>query len=270
MVGTVSGTEFQGRYVHSSGYPTWMGPQLVRILARHDGDLARMLHTLTVKHVEGWSYLTEKAEPPYDFVGPERSVFEPYVGMAYREGGDDELWTGHLGGAPIEVPWGYFFTSTDLTTAELVVAYMDDTAEEVLRTPATQLHKLTGEDWGKAECGQQYERCGHLAWYHVGRDKMPKGTDRIGMRTWLGLDPLTPDDAIGCIKDGKKYLFTGSGSSRGGLWYCGAKYTNGRQAPDVAFRTQQSWRGGVMSGGELLSGVTPIYPPIPTSGSKSA
>jgi len=269
LIGTLTKDRFFGRYVHGDGYPTWMGPQLLRILARHDGDLAKMLDTLLHKHTQGWSYLTDNAEAPYDFVGPERSVFVPYVGMAYRETpGDTTPYTGRIGASwngDGGASWGYFFTSTDLTTAELVVVYFDEKPEEVARIPLAQLHTLDRKAWEPIECGANFERCCHLAWAHLGKDKMPKGTDRLGMRTWLGLDPLTPDNAIGCIKDGKRYLFTGGGSLRGGIWYCSAKYTNGRRAPDVAFRTGMSWRAGVQYGGEILPGVEAIYPPVLTS-----
>lgn len=62
----------------------------------------------------------------------------------------------------------------------------------------------------RAECGEDYERCGHYAWVH---DKTVPGESRnLSMGAWLGREPIPLDRAVGVICDGIRHE-TGGGSS---------------------------------------------------------
>jgi len=64
-------------------------------------------------------------------------------------------------------------------------------------------------DWSKIECGENFERCGHYAWYHK---LMPK-TSNLSAQTHLGNRPLEFRDAIAFIIGGKRYASTGRGGN---------------------------------------------------------
>lgn len=150
VVGTVdlATGEFKGRYVHSDGYPTARGPVLTEILARFDGGLAQMLKVITEDHF-GWSYLD--VHYAQNTLGPARADLVSNVGLAYRNHVEQEdyWYTGKLNGGDDVEEWGYFFTSTDPSTAELIVT--TDGARVVAKLPVTMLHRISPAGWDHIE-----------------------------------------------------------------------------------------------------------------------
>ena len=53
-------------------------------------------------------------------------------------------------------------------------------------------------NWSVIECGENFERCRHYAWYH---GLTPK-TSNLSTQTWLGRRPLGFHDAVAFIIDG--------------------------------------------------------------------
>jgi hypothetical protein len=62
-------------------------------------------------------------------------------------------------------------------------------------------------DWTVIECGENFERCGHYAWFH---GLLPK-TSNLSTQTWLGNRPLEFHDAVAFIIEGKRWTSTGCG-----------------------------------------------------------
>jgi len=157
--------QFRGRYVHSDGYPTWMGPTYTNLLARFDGGLELMLAVLTEDNY-GWSSINGRDEQELSLGytdGRFRAV--PGIGVAYTTEQDqsspDEWVSGTLNASIAQswgTEWGYLFTTTDPATAVLVVVTMDwvndtDFVRVVVRIPVRDLHLLTPAAWQAVESG---------------------------------------------------------------------------------------------------------------------
>lgn len=270
-IGTIDAEgHFRGRYVMNSGYPTWRGPMLARLLAKH--GLTKLLKVTTEKHY-AWSTLAvdQTTERP-DWVGKDRRYRAvPGFGIAWTttktrfapEGqtGPEEWVIGTLGAESdtADTEWGYYFAGVDTEAPELVIAVHDGQPREVARIKIDELGSVTEGQWAAIECGFGFERCTHMASYHV--KGLPKASRSLGMQTWLGLRPLTARDAIGAVINGRRYVLGGSGSLRGGWWYCSAKYANGRPAPDQAIHTGERFGPDGYIAPTVLPGVKLVYPP---------
>lgn len=264
IIGTIDARGFYaGRPVCCDGNPEHMGPALVGVLANFDGGLEQMLKVILDDHPV-WGSIS----PSYPAELEGFDVNQGYVAVkgvgrahkAHRNGYDDAWEQGRLGSGE-DGSWGYYFTTSDVTTAELIVA---DGTDEIFRMAVRDLPSLSKTDWLRIECGHQFERCTHVAWYHEGRQNIPKASQNLAMVTWLGLDPLTAQDAIGAIVGGKTYRFGFSGYSRGDRWFAtGVRYANGRKAPDLPWRTSAIYNMVTREHIEPqpLPGVELIFPP---------
>lgn len=256
VVGTIDENGcFWGRYVHWDGSPSTRGPVLAAALAMYDGRLDQLLTEMIDKHFS-WSNLA-----------PRNGV----LGRSY-DNKLDEWRQGKIGVEGNIEEWGFFFTSRDAETAELVVVEGAEVPTEVGRVKVTELHTMTERDWWSIECGAHYERCSHMAWYHVGTDNMPKESQNLGMGKWLGTEPLEPRDAAWAVYKGQTYRITGSGYSGGyytdpttgrprgrkGLWYGTVRDTETDARIDIPLYRTNSRSGEDKS----ISTTTLIYPKI--------
>jgi hypothetical protein len=267
FVGTVDeqGT-LTGRPVCTDGYPSGLGRQLVNILASFDGGLDQMLAVIESRNVWGTVYADASAELDPHYGSQDGFEMVAGVGRAHVNGRDDfeDPEFGTLGVDNGEYAWGYWFTTREVSTAELVVT---EGTEEVARIPA---HELVGyterEAWTAIECGERYERCSHYAWFHFPEIEH---SVRLGTQKYLGLEPLDARDAVGGIYLGVEYTFTGSGFAGGyegfggrkypgrkGLWYMIGRDAAGNEVNVPAF---------VAKSGNPIKTTTLIYPEIRTS-----
>lgn len=249
VVGTIDEHgNFRGRYVHYDGDPHTRGPALSNALAMFDGGLDQLLIELTEKNC-GWYSISPGnsvlGEPCEDFPDEWR------IGRV-----------GHCGYGDVEV-WGYFFTSRDPGTAELVIVtgLYPYPPKEVGRIKVTDLYKIDEAAWLKIECGERFERCCHVAQFHVDEQDLPQESTRLSMSKWLGHERLEPRDAVAALYQGVRYRLTGSGflggataswGGRKGWWYATGRDEHGGEA-DVPILTKS---------GNVPASTTLIYPPI--------
>jgi hypothetical protein len=119
-------------------------------------------------------------------------------------------------------------------------------------------------NWEVIECGEEFERCGHYAWFH----KLLPKTSNLSTQVWLGNRPFEFHDAVAFLIDGKRLKSTGSGGNSDYL-----QRATGRKLP------RNTWVSSVIAGngkrlevpvaqilpGGLytpLPGVTFVYPPM--------
>lgn len=149
FIGTVNSEgRFRGRYVHSDGYPSGLVPVLTELIARADGSLSYVLKVITKDH-PGWSYI----HPVYaeNFLDDRGELVNGF-GLAYTVESGQASWnewlTGTVDGRFDEdndmlCEWGYVFTSTNPSKAELVILCVyglsGAIAHEVKRVPVREL-----------------------------------------------------------------------------------------------------------------------------------
>lgn len=176
-------TEWSGRYHHWDSYPKGLGKTLWELYhGQFKKDIRRMLRVLIDEHPAGWSTINRKdfsLEPGYSDVG------DGVAPNCYCHGGrSEEAWLvtqDDASGSGVEYVYGFdegptlvilsAFCADDGPFAgqKMVGAFgMGDPAatwREIARAP------LTGPepDWGRVECGENLERCGHTEGYHKGR-----------------------------------------------------------------------------------------------------
>lgn len=256
LIGTVdTDGNYQGRYTNFDGYPTSLGADLGRIVAR-DG-LPTALTVLTTTHAS-WSSVDADTPdltgvyPDYDAPAdsPQRfawtvaqssadTVVIPGYGVAYTgtdnpamsdptagwEIGTVDLDTGAVVGVRESgLDWGYVFTGTG-PGADLLILGGGE-GQVAARLPVSGL-PYDHTTWQGVECGEHFERCDHYAKVH--EDHLPEGTDHqyLGMRQWLGLTPMTLDDAVALTTpNGRRLTLTRFGCLRGDTWWakvCGSR-----------------------------------------------
>ncbi len=275
---------FAGRYHHWDSYCSGLGVFLVELYRGHfKHDLTRMLQVLLDEHT-GWSTIVHKdftLKPGYTNVAqrPEGMSIEDFQkqplnrrpqcychGHRHEEGwiADEKTDCG--------ASWAYVF--------ETIPEHGEEPEQKILHVLSREKHEVSGEyhwqevgrinldcneeiNWTAIECGENFERCSHMAWYH---GVVPKTCD-LSMQTWLGNRPLDPiHDPVAYIIDGKKYKATGSGGSsdysRGhhprGTWVASLITGNNRRAElPIARYVEGEGRGEY----QLLDNVVAVYPP---------
>ncbi len=243
IVGTVdlASGAFRGRYVHFDGAPTTRVPVLADLLARtFHHDLAAMLHTLTEQH-HGWSNITTCQQELSAAQDPERFRLVPGVGTAYCDtpSGKD-WWTGTLT-PPTQnyyAEWTYLFTGDDRSDAELIIAestYIEQRPGLTVRgrIPVWELATVDHAALSALECGADYERCTHYAWFHF--PEVPEESHMLSTAEWLGTEALTPRHAIEISVDGDRLIPAGSGHSHGEWWNISARPAGGGPAQTVRY-----------------------------------
>jgi hypothetical protein len=238
---------FAGRYHHWDSYPSGLGLTLVELYRGHfKQDLNRLLQVLLDEHPAGWSTILHKdfnLKPGYTNIGtrPDRMSIDKFQNQplnrrpqCYCHGHRHEDGFLHDEKSDCGAEW----------------AYVLDEDEKLLHVLDRQKHEQSGEyhwqevgridleseekiNWTAIECGENFERCSHYAWYH---NLLPKAS-HLGTQTWLGNRPLEFHDAVAFIVDGKRYKATGSGGNSNYL----RQMTGENLPPDV-------WVSSVISG----------------------
>ena len=209
--------KFAGRYVHCDGMPTSMGATLWTLLRGHfQDDLSAMLkYLIDAKHAHaGWSALVGKdfnLRPGYTWqkATADGAKYEVYSKRPdYRR-------PQSFASRP-EDP--YLFTEKDLedgTHVEWLYVFDQEHRKLFVRDVSAKedvaVIDLDGEEpkWTPVECGENFERCKHYAWYH----KLVPKTCNLSTQTWLERRPLDFRDAHAFIVGGKLYKATGSGGN---------------------------------------------------------
>jgi hypothetical protein len=251
LIGKATGDEgkFTARYHHSDSYPTGLGEYLVKLYRGHfNSNLNEMLEVLIDKHPAGWScivgsdfklkpgYTMDRTKyPSFDMPEAERkkALASYYASADYRRphcychGQRSEEPQEFDQDSDADAEWAYIF---DTSTGENILHVLDRAQTtgsnkwhwaEVGRI---ELDSSEPIDWRVIECGENFERCGHVASYHGIESK-------LSMRTYLGYEPLEFRDAVAFIINGKRYEATGSGGD--------ANFLN-RARAEMAIRHGQS------------------------------
>ncbi len=264
---------FRGRYHHWDSYPSGLGVALVELYRGHfKRDLEKMLRFLLDQHT-GWSTIVSrdfKLKPGYTNVAqrPEGMSYDDFANLplnrrpqCYCHGHRKE--EGFIADHATDcgASWAYVFEQID-DKPVMHILYSERNQDEQIAWKDAGTVKLDNANeinWTPIECGENFERCGHMAWFH---GVVPK-TCNLSMQTWLGHRPLDPiHDPIGYVINGKKYKATGCGGTSGyvpgqhprGTWVASLITQNNRRINlPIARQTQDGY--------ELLSSVTAIYPP---------
>jgi hypothetical protein len=261
--------EFVGRYHHWDSNPVSLGKTLWALYHGHfKKDLGKMLATLLDKHPAGWSTINRKdfnLKPGYT------NTRQRPEGMAL-----DKWFQQPLNRRPQCYCHGdrheqvSVFTQKDLekgTDIEWLYAFDENQKRLHIRDVGNDAEinvELEGREpnWHVIECGENFERCTHYAWYH---NLVPK-TCNLSTQAWLGNRPLEFHDAAAYIIDGKRYLATGSGGNGDYL-----RRMTGQDFPSsVWIATVQAGNGkrinlpvaNIISGGYTpYKGVIWVFPP---------
>jgi hypothetical protein len=214
--------KFSGRYVHADGMPTSMGATLWNLLHGHfKNDLGAMLaYLIDAGHAQaGWSAIVDKdftLKPGYTW---QKAIADGAKYEVYSKRADYRR-PQSFASRP-EDP--YLFTEKDLENGtDIEWLYAFDEAErklfvrDISAKEDVAVIDLDGEQpsWEVIECGENLERCSHMAWKH---NLVPR-TCNLSTQTWLGNRPLDFRDAHAFIIDGKLYKATGSGGNGGKLF----------------------------------------------------
>ncbi|HXA76981.1 MAG TPA: hypothetical protein VNV41_07585 [Candidatus Acidoferrales bacterium] len=218
--------EFAGVYVHWDGAPTTRGPILWQIIHQEfKGDLKAALVALIDKHRAGWSSLSRDGVRNC-YCHPQRSKDATHKGRKPEPA--SEFTRKHVvkGGTGLE--WAYVF---DEERNRLFVRDLRHDAESLIELAEAE------PDWAVIECGEDFERCSHYAWFH---GLLPK-TSNLSTQAWLGNRELEFHDAVAFIINGKRWAAAGSGGNsdyynrtRGkawprNTWVASVKAKNGRR-----------------------------------------
>ncbi len=286
---------FIGRYHHWDSYPHGLGVALVELYRGHfNRDLERMLQVLVDEH-KSWSTIVHKdfkLKPGYT------NVAARPAGMSFEEFQNKPLNRRpqcHCCGARREegfvadeksdccAEWTYVF--------EVIPAHDDQPEQKLLHVLYPEKTRSGENAWKEAgridldsadeipwtviECGENCERCHHVAEYHG--IKSP-----LAMQTYLGNRPLEMRDAIAVEVNGKLLKLSGSGGDSdflnnanwrfhperkpfpSGTWVATCIHKNGRRVELPIARRLDNREFAP------LPGVTWIFPPTKTQPASKA
>lgn len=190
--------KYTGVYHHWDGYPTGVGAKLIELLnTRFKGNLGSMLYWLIDQHSAGWSSLhgnRDNGYKPECYCHPKRKDRKPEAKGQFVDQDSDCC-----------QEWTYVFDT------ENRLLYVTDVYAK--HTMALSLEVGTPINWQHVECGENFERCNHVAEYHV--KDIDERSARLSMSKYMGRTPLQIRDAIAVIINGKRYKLTGSGYNAG-------------------------------------------------------
>jgi hypothetical protein len=288
--------QFKGRYHHWDSVPPNLGKTLVELYCGHfNRNLNEMLEVLLDLHPAGWSTINSKdfrLKPGYTLERVKYPSFVEGESEAAREVRLKAYWA-H---PDVRRPQCYChgvrheeaqeWSDADDTGASWAYVFEVIEDQKLLHVLARQKNEWTKKyqwaeveqgrieldssdpiDWNVIECGPNFERCSHYAWYH---NLQPK-TSNLSTRAYLGLDPLDMHNVIAVIVNGKRFKVTGSGG-RGDYYNQHRELSKGkRYSKDtwVAECKAGNGRGvqigiGTYQGDKYVPapGVTWVYPPI--------
>jgi len=200
IIAVPEGDTWRGRFAHWDGYPEAMGKNLWAIVQRDGLDAAAK--TLTEDHAH-WSTIDPgKMEPGEN--DTDGCLVEPGYGV-YHD--DDEGWI-----LPEGDKWGtewlYVLAPGGLMVGK--VGWDDDDVTPVGIFPWNGAEP----DWKVVACGEHFETCCHMAYYHV--DDLPEDAKRLSMSEWLGHEPAREPSHV--LFEGQRLRITGSGHLRRASW----------------------------------------------------
>jgi hypothetical protein len=207
--------KFVGRYHHSDSNPTDLGVTLWNLYhGFFRRDLPKMLaYLVDAPHaVCGWSTIVDKdfrLKPGYTL---QKAIADGAKYEVYSKRPDymrPQCFAGRPGETEdtrtekdlqdTDCEWLYAFDVERQRVFVRDLNHKEDVAVIDLDGPEP--------DWTKVECGENLERCHHLAWVH---NLTPK-TSNLSTQTWLGKRPLGLHDAVAVEVGGKTLKLTGSG-----------------------------------------------------------
>lgn len=244
IIARTTGTEgsFKGVYNHSDSYPTWMGPHLWQMLhGTYKSDVAEMLRCVIDQHGGGWSLVGKEC-----YCHPQRE-------RAPEPGPD---WYTEQDVENCNAEWLWIF---DEESNRLFIRDVNGKAEEIVELSGPE------PDWGRIECGENFERCTHYASVHFPEMK----DSNLGTEAYLGRREMGFRDIIAVIIAGERYSYTGSGGHSsffnrmadrgngkywpGNLWIGTVKAGNGKSKDiPIAYIEDEGYRP--------YRGVTWVYP----------
>jgi hypothetical protein len=219
---------FSGRYHHWDSYPSGgLGAALIELYRGYfKRDPIRMLEVLLDEHT-GWSTIVHKdfkLKPGYTNIGsrPDSMTIDQFMAQplnrrpqCYCHGQRrEEGWVADET-SDCGAEWAYVF--------ETIPAHDEEPEQKILHVLYPEKNQSGEYAWKEAgridldstdeipwiviECGENFERCAHIAEYH--------GIDSpLAMQTYLGLRPLDPiHDPLAYRIDGKTFRATGSGGN---------------------------------------------------------
>ena len=214
---------FKGRYHHWDSYPSGLGITLVELYLGHfKNNLVQMLQVLLDKHPAGWSTIVHKdftLKPGFTnaIQRPEGMSIKEFQNQplnrrpqCYCHGVRHEEGFLHDEKSDCGASWAYVFEE-DEKTLHILERTKHEVSEDYFWQDVGRI-ELDSEDeinWTAIECGENFERCSHYAWYH---NLLPK-TSNLATQTWLGNRPLEFHDVVAFVVQGKRYKATGSGGN---------------------------------------------------------
>jgi hypothetical protein len=202
------GTGFKGIYVHRDGYPPYQGALLWKMV-REDfgGDMEAVLKAI-VDTTGAWSLLTgDKDWDTYvrrhHVVSlAERKRFVPHLGLKMEEKEVEQVeWQGEGPAELMDAEWVYVLEGGKRPTLRVLTGKLEEVGS----------FDLGGvePDWGAVECGQELERCPHIAEYHF--PELEGGVSaRLSTKKYLGRVPLGTEDAYAVTWGGQEWRMSGS------------------------------------------------------------
>ena len=186
--------KFVGVYHHWDGYPTGLGLKLIELLnGKFKGNLEKMLTWVIDTHSAGWSTLHGTSDSNYKpvcYCHPKKGTRSAEKKGQYMTQADD-----------CGAEWNYVFDTQN------GILYVVDVYAKIT-TPIVLGNEI---NWQQVECGANFERCKHVADFHV--KDLPEQCSRMSMSKWLGYEALQISDAIAVVVRGRRYEITGSGHS---------------------------------------------------------
>lgn len=237
FIGTVTNDgSLTAVYSHNDGYPTWTGKHLAQLITTHGADHV----ATTIAAHPAWSgidtrtidtrHITPDLEAPHGT--PARAAWLhhhlgyhtpdgdytviPGFGVAYTHpeppmtgGLNYDTETGFLDDIT-DCEWGWLL---DLTHRTLICVSMKPFTDRFEVAATISFSDLPNANWATVECGENWERCRHVAAAHV--EELPRGAHRLSMSAWTGANPLTPRDAISVTIEGREFVLAGGGRTPG-------------------------------------------------------
>lgn len=176
---------FRGRYVHSDGYPTHMGRAL-HIIAKRDG-VEKARRTLVEDHFS-WSVLfPERSDEELgEFAHGRDDTAVSGYGVAYKEATADEWCDSKDPDGDLE--WAYVLNDTSVSVLMRVDRFRNDRPPRWLHVgDLSYALDYDRDQLVVIECGERFERCTHMAWFHV--DTLDRNDPR-SMRVFLAEQPV--------------------------------------------------------------------------------
>jgi len=231
VVARQAGDGWEGRYCHSDGYPRYMVPALLALIAR---DGLKVVTQTLLDDYRGWSMIDPTRPDLSGIRIPHNATYDTYPYDSVKRLAYYWKTSYHNDGRFKNIPgYGIAYTLEQRMPAPLVTERgdVDSGWTHVLtqRSLVSYYRTYTANDFStwewnevgrfaygtvpdekrltQAECGRDYERCGHVASFHFEEAKDVS----VGVGVWLGhRRPSSYDAVAGTLRDGTEVTFNGS------------------------------------------------------------